>query len=54
VLTSRDNKTFGVMAVDYRATANRVILACPDGQNVWMATDTGMILKLVRPEASGH
>jgi hypothetical protein len=54
VLTSHDNKTFRAMAVDYRATANRVILACPDGQNMWMATDTGMILKLVWPEGAGH
>lgn len=54
VLTSRDSKTYQAMAVDYRASANRVTLACPDGQNVWMATDTGMILKLVRPEATVH
>jgi hypothetical protein len=54
VLTSRDNKTFRAMAVDYRATANRVTLACPDGRNVWMATDTGMILKLVTPEDAAH
>ena len=46
VLRSQDNKTFRAMAVDYRASANRVILACPDGQSIWMATDTGMILKL--------
>jgi|SRR5271157_2047192 len=54
VLTSRDKKPFQAMAVDYRATANRVSLACPDGQNMWMATDTGMILKLVRPEGAGN
>jgi len=54
VLTSGDEKTFRAMEVDYRATANRVILACPDGKNIWMATDTGMILKLVWPEGSGH
>jgi photosystem II stability/assembly factor-like uncharacterized protein len=50
VLISRDNKTFRPMAVDYRAMANRVSLACPDDRNLWMATDTGMILKLVVPE----
>jgi hypothetical protein len=54
VLTSSDSRTFRAMAVDYRATANRVSLACPDGRNIWMATDTGMILKLVWPEAAGH
>jgi photosystem II stability/assembly factor-like uncharacterized protein len=54
VLMSRDNKTFRAMAVDYRATANRVILTCPDNRNVWMATDTGMILKLVAPEDAAH
>jgi hypothetical protein len=46
VLTSRGEKDWQSMPVDYRATANRVILAAPDDQNVWMATDTGMILKL--------
>lgn len=51
VLRSRDDKTFRPMVVDYRASANRVMLACPDGQNVWMATDTGMIMKLVQREA---
>jgi len=50
VLTSRDCKTWLAMPVDYRATANRVTLSAPDDQNVWMATDTGMILKLVTPE----
>lgn len=54
VLASSDKKTFRVMSVDYRASANRVTLACPDGRNSWMATDTGMILKLVTPEATGH
>jgi hypothetical protein len=34
------------MPVDYRATANRVMLAVPDAQNLWLATDAGMILKL--------
>ena len=35
------------MAVDYRAVAQRAILAGPDARNLWVATDTGMILKLV-------
>jgi hypothetical protein len=35
------------MAVDYRAEANRVILAGSGERDLWLATDTGMILKLV-------
>lgn len=54
VLTSPDSKKFEAMGVDYRANANRVILACPDGQNVWMATDTGMILKLEQAAGSAR
>ena len=34
------------MAVDYRAVARRVILSGADEQNLWLATDNGMILKL--------
>lgn len=34
------------MEVDYRAVARRAILAVPDAAHVWVATDTGMILKL--------
>lgn len=35
------------MEVDYRAVARLAILAAPDAAHVWVATDTGMILKLV-------
>ena len=35
------------MAVDYRAVAHSAIIAGPDENHVWIATDTGMILKLV-------
>jgi hypothetical protein len=35
------------MEVDYRAVAQRAVLAAPDAASVWVATDTGMILKLV-------
>jgi hypothetical protein len=42
------------MPVDYRATANGVTLAAPDDRNVWMATDTGMILKLIMPEGTAR
>jgi hypothetical protein len=54
VLTSRDYKTWLAMPVDYRATANGVTLAAPDDRNVWMATDTGMILKLIMPESTAR
>jgi hypothetical protein len=45
VLTSRDLKEWKALAVDYRAAANRVILA-GSGDDLWMATNNGMILKL--------
>lgn len=47
VLTSQDYKTWNRMPVDYRASAIRPMLAGPDAQHRWMATDNGMILKLV-------
>jgi hypothetical protein len=34
--------------VDYRAEATATILAAAEDDHLWMATDTGMILKLVR------
>ncbi len=48
ILTSRNYQTWNEMPVDYRAEAHRAMMAGPDEQNVWVATDTGMILKLVR------
>jgi hypothetical protein len=36
------------MTVDYRAVARRVMLAVADTANMWVATDTGMILKLTQ------
>jgi hypothetical protein len=47
VLTSKDLENWTEMAVDYRAVAHAAIIAGPDDKNVWIATDTGMILKLV-------
>jgi len=47
VLKSRDYSAWTEIPVDYRATARRVTLAASAGE-MWMATDTGMILKLVR------
>lgn len=48
VLRSRDFNTWTDLPVDYRATANRTTLAVIDESNMWMATDNGMILKLVK------
>jgi hypothetical protein len=47
VLTSGDLENWKEMPVDYRAVAHAVIIAGPDEKNLWIATDTGMILKLV-------
>ncbi len=46
ILRSDDMKTWREMEVDYRANARRAVLAAAEG-HVWVATDTGMILKLV-------
>lgn len=46
VLTSKDFVKWVPMEVDYRAYARRAILAAVDERNIWIATDTGMILKL--------
>ncbi len=46
VLESRDWTTWKQIAVDYRAVANRVILAGSGERDLWMSTDEGMILKL--------
>jgi hypothetical protein len=47
VLKSQDYQSWDSMPVDYRASAIRPMLAGPDAQHRWMATDNGMILKLV-------
>jgi Photosynthesis system II assembly factor YCF48 len=44
---SADLKVWQEMAVDYRAVAQRAVIAAPDAQHMWVATDTGAILKLV-------
>jgi hypothetical protein len=46
VLTSDDLETWVEMPVDYRAVAHRAMIAGPDEKHLWIATDTGMILKL--------
>ncbi len=48
MMTSSSLKSWIDMDVDYRAEANRAILAAADNRNVWVATDTGMILKLTQ------
>jgi hypothetical protein len=47
VMTSKDFKTWTRIPADYRASAIRTILTSPDPQHHWLATDNGMILKLV-------
>ena len=47
LLKSDDLATWQEMEVDYRATARRATFASADGKSLWVATDTGMILKLV-------
>ncbi len=44
VLRSTDFSVWTEMAVDYRAVAHRVVIAGA-GENLWIATDGGMILK---------
>jgi hypothetical protein len=46
IAASSDLKTWKEFAVDYRAVANRIVIAAVDEKNAWAATDTGMILRL--------
>ena len=46
IIRSDDASHWTEMEVDYRATARRVILATAGPNDLWAATDTGMILKL--------
>jgi len=52
ILESSDLKTWQEMDVDYRAVAQRAIIAAVDARHKWVATDTGMILGLVGSGAS--
>jgi hypothetical protein len=47
LLQSKDLELWSEMEVDYRAVARRAVLASPAPGQVWVATDTGMILHLV-------
>jgi hypothetical protein len=46
VFKSGDMISWTEMAVDYRAVARRALLSGADEQNLWLATDNGMILQL--------
>jgi hypothetical protein len=47
VLMSDDLENWHEVPVDYRAVAHRAIIAGPDQDHLWIATDTGYILNLV-------
>jgi hypothetical protein len=47
ILRSKNLKVWVEMDADYRAVAQRAVLAAVDAHHVWVATDTGMILNLV-------
>jgi photosystem II stability/assembly factor-like uncharacterized protein len=44
ILQSEDFKTWTEMPVDYKAVARSLVMAGPDPDHMWVATDTGMIL----------
>ena len=46
MLSSTNLKDWVEMPVDYRAVAQSLVLAGPDAEHLWVATDTGMILRL--------
>ncbi len=48
VLGSPDGRSWTEMDVDYRAEARHALLASPDADHAWIATDTGMILRWVK------
>jgi hypothetical protein len=47
ILTSSNLTDWTEMAVDRKAVARALVLAGPDPEHMWAATDTGMILQLV-------
>jgi Photosynthesis system II assembly factor YCF48 len=47
ILESRNLRVWQEMDVDYRAVAQRALVAAPDSRHMWVATDTGAILSLV-------
>jgi hypothetical protein len=47
MLQSANLKVWREMDVDYRVVAQRAVIAAPDARHMWVATDTGAILKLM-------
>jgi len=47
ILKSANLKVWQEMDVDYRAVAQRAVIAAPDAEHLWVATDTGAILSLM-------
>jgi len=47
MLSSSNWKDWTEMDVDYKANARSLVMAGPDAEHQWVATDTGMILRLV-------
>jgi photosystem II stability/assembly factor-like uncharacterized protein len=45
VLVSEDGKTWKETPVDYRATARRAVLGIAGPDDLWLATDSGMLLR---------
>ena len=54
MLSSDDLMSWKQMDVDYRAVATTLVLAGPDREHLWVATDTGMILHLEPKAAKGR
>lgn len=48
VLSTSDGENWDEAEVDYRAVARRAFIAGPDPDHVWIGTDTGSILNLVK------
>jgi hypothetical protein len=46
VLRSENLKDWAEMPVDYRASAQRAVFAAAGDNNLWLATNNGMILRL--------
>jgi hypothetical protein len=47
MLSSTNLSDWTEMPVDYKAVARSLVLAGPDAEHLWAATDTGMILQMV-------
>ncbi len=48
MLSSVDLTEWTEMDVDYKAVATTLVIAGPDRDHLWVGTDTGMILHLVK------